>query len=191
MSFLHTGALVPAPLTQRSPLGASERTSQQAGSGSMLCAPLCELWRPLDDLGHSPSPQTLAEPPPLCPPWRTRCRGRTSLQRENSRSRPVSSAPTAPGLVPHVGVLTGMEAGPFHPVGSWIGDPARSRSLHNGSVCDTEPQISLGKCSCLPTFPCGWAQGGKLVVCSFSTGHFHACWVTHPVCWRLPPWPLE
>ena len=158
MSFLHTGALVPAPLTQRSPLGASERTSQQAGSGSMLCAPLCELWRPLDDLGHSPSPQTLAEPPPLCPPWRTRCRGRTSLQRENSRSRPVSSAPTAPGLVPHVGVLTGMEAGPFQ-LAPGSGTPSRSRSLHHGSDCDIEPQIVLGNCFCLPTFPCGRALG--------------------------------
>ena len=67
VSFLQTGTLVPAPPTQRSPLGASERAWQQAGSGSRLCAPLCELWMPLNGLGCSPSPQTLAEPPPLCP----------------------------------------------------------------------------------------------------------------------------
>ena len=82
VSFLQTGSLVPAPPTQRSPLGASERAWQQAGSGSMLCTPLCELWRPLDGPGHSPSPQTLAEPP--CPPCRMQCRGRTSLQEENT-----------------------------------------------------------------------------------------------------------
>ena len=31
----------------------------------------------------------------------------------------MSSAPTAPGLVPHVGVLTGMEAGPFLLAPGW------------------------------------------------------------------------
>ena len=40
VSCLQTGTLVPAPPTQRSPLGASEKTWQQPGSGSKLCAPL-------------------------------------------------------------------------------------------------------------------------------------------------------
>ena len=40
VSCLQTGTLVPAPPTQRSPPGASERTWQQPGSGSKLCAPL-------------------------------------------------------------------------------------------------------------------------------------------------------
>ena len=114
VSFLQTGTLVPAPLNQCSLLGISERAWQQEGSGSTLCAPLCELWMPVDRPGHSPSPQTLAEPPLLCPPWRMRCRGRTSLQGENiAQAGPMSSAPTAPALVPHMGVLIGMEAGPF------------------------------------------------------------------------------
>ena len=47
--------IVPAPPTQHSPLGASERTWHEAGSGAVLCAPLCELWGALNDLGHTPS----------------------------------------------------------------------------------------------------------------------------------------
>ncbi|CAM9119988.1 unnamed protein product [Rangifer tarandus platyrhynchus] len=40
VSCLQTGTLVSDPPTQRSLLGASERTWQQPGSGSKLCAPL-------------------------------------------------------------------------------------------------------------------------------------------------------
>ena len=47
--------IVPAPPTQHSPLGASERTWHEAGSGAVLCAPLCELWGALNGLGHTPS----------------------------------------------------------------------------------------------------------------------------------------
>ena len=100
VSFLQTGTLVPAPLTQCSPLGSSERAWQQAGSGSTLCAPLCELWRPLDGLGHSPSTQTLAEPP--CPPWRIRCRGRTSLQGENTAQAGLCPLPPQPQAWSHI-----------------------------------------------------------------------------------------
>ena len=100
VSFLQTGTLVPALLTQCSPLGSSGRAWQQAGSGSMLCAPLCELWRPLDGLGHSPSTQTLAEPP--CPPWRIRCRGRTSLQGENTAQAGLCPLPPQPRAWSHI-----------------------------------------------------------------------------------------
>ena len=54
-SLLQTGTLVPAPPTQHSPLGASERTWHEAGSGAVICAPLCELWGALNGLGHTPS----------------------------------------------------------------------------------------------------------------------------------------
>ena len=47
--------IVPAPPTQHSPLGASERTWHEAGSGAVLCAPLCELWGALNGLGQTPS----------------------------------------------------------------------------------------------------------------------------------------
>ena len=40
VSCLQAGSLVPDPPTQRSPLGASERTWQKPGSGSKPCAPL-------------------------------------------------------------------------------------------------------------------------------------------------------
>lgn len=63
----------------------------------------------------------------------------------------MPTAPTAPGLVPHVGALTGMEAGPFLPApGSEA--PFWRGTVHQGSVCDIEPRISLEKCSS-PRFP--------------------------------------
>ena len=63
-----------------------------------------------------------------------------------------------------------MEAGFLLAPGS--GTPSRIRSLHHGSDCDIEPPVVLGDCSCLPTFLCGWALGGKLTAPFSSTGDF-------------------
>ena len=160
VSFLQTGTLVPAPPNQCSLLGTSERAWQQEGSGSTLCAPLCELWRPLDGPGHSPSPQTLAEPPPLCPPWRI-CAEAGLVSKEKTQHKQARVlCPHSPCLGPTFGGPDRHGGGAI-PAGSWIGDPSRSRSLHHRSDCDIEPQIVLGDSFCLPTFPCGWAPGRK------------------------------
>ena len=54
-----------------------------------------------------------------------------------SREEPVPTAPTAPGLVPHVGAPTGLEAGPFLPApGSEA--PFWRGTVHHGTICDRE-----------------------------------------------------
>ena len=83
--------IVPAPPTQHSPLGASERTWHEAGSGAVLCAPLCELWGGAQWPRTHPFPQTLAEPP--CPPWRVRCRGRTPQGENTAQAGPCPLPP--------------------------------------------------------------------------------------------------
>ena len=96
-------------------------------------------------------------------------RGHLSPGKKHSTSRPAPAAPATLILVPLVGVLTAvrqdysscrLDQGP-----SW------SRSLHCGSDCDTGPKAVPENCSCLPTFPCGWVQGGKLTAYLFPTGH--------------------
>ena len=96
-------------------------------------------------------------------------RGHLSPGKKHRTSRPAPAAPATLILVPLVGVLTAvrqdysscrLDQGP-----SW------SRSLHCGSDCDTGPKAVPENCSCLPTFPCGWVQGGKLTAYLFPTGH--------------------
>ena len=96
-------------------------------------------------------------------------RGHLSLGKKHSTSRPVPAAPATLILVPLVGVLTAVRQDysscRLHRGPSW------SRSLHCGSDCDTGPQAVPENCSYLPTFPCGWVQGGKLTAYLFPTGH--------------------
>lgn len=87
----------------------------------------------------------------------------------------MSSTPTAPGLVPHMEVLTGMEVGPFQ-LAPGSGCPPGAGLSTMGSDCDIEPQIVLGITFVSHFHAWGRAWGGKLMAASFSTGDFPPAW---------------
>ena len=105
--------------------------------------------------------------------------------RNQSTSRPVPNDPHTLGPGP---TCCGPDRhkGRVIPAVSRIRGLSWSRSLHRRNDCDTVMTGALGNCSCLPTFPCGQAQGRKLMAPFYLQVTFHPM-VTYPVCWPLPP----
>ena len=175
------GSASPSPSTH---LMVPLRTRQPPGSGpcSVLSSP--ELWRSPCGLGPSPPLRPWLSPHHCA--HRGGCGAEAGLvSREEPQHKQARVPCPYPGPAPTCGGPDRPGGGAI-PAGSWIRDPSRSRSPHHESDCHTEPQIALGNCSCLPTFPCGRDPGRKadstLIVHRSLPTH---C-VTHPVCCSLP-----
>ena len=157
---------VSIPLAPSTHLSAPLRTPAAAKFRVHALRPLSWALKATLWPGSQPLPQTLAEPPLLCPPWRMGSRQNLAPGRTHSTSRPVPSAPHQPG--PGL-TYWGPDLGPD--AISWIRDLSWTRSLYCSSDYDIEPWITLENCSCLSGFLCGWARVRKLTA-PFSTGHF-------------------
>ena len=100
ITFIHLSTVNrPTLISHRIPTNPTQGQNDQA-QGPCSVPPLPELWRSLCNLGPRSSPQTLAKPLLLGPPWTMGPRGRTWLQGENTTQAGPCLCPSLPSPGP-------------------------------------------------------------------------------------------